>query len=413
MRKRNKERRDCLKLDKTSIKNKIKYAVLCLLRAGAAFFLVNVAIIFAVFIGSTGYFGFHIEKELIVLPLFYILPPILYIFFEEYNQDKKARVTVFYTQKPGILKAFADSFQSRYFWASVLPLLFLLFFFDIGNVLILLCPKSLKRIFLIRTLFEILLYLIPETIVFLFAEGALRRDWYRCWKMNCFQEEKEKAKLNPIPKGRCVFNVAITVFGGALIHIFFLTILGLIGSITSLVVRDALLTFLALLAVCLVPFLRWLRAASAKTQFKKRLLKTVQDHNFHFEWNVRPLKNSQVCSGQVDFILETKKERIAGSFLPVHSKRAVIYFLDEIFYCFEKRFFWWWIFYPKHKYIFDANSDQKPLKKVLILTQESGNIRVGDEDVSKPSYITDTVNGYEIHSEYTFFNYIDRANRLF
>ncbi|MBR3837453.1 MAG: hypothetical protein IKJ74_04820 [Clostridia bacterium] len=402
-----------MKGDKTSIKSKIKYAVLCLLRAIAVFFLVNVAIIFAVFIGSTGYFGFHIEKELIVLPLFYILPPILYIFFEEYNQDKKARVTVFYTQKPGILKSFSDSFWSRYFWASVLPLLLLLFFFDIGNVLILLCPKSLKRIFLIRTLFEILLYLIPETVVFLFAEGALRRDWYRCWKMNCFQIENGKAKLNPIPKGRCLFNVAITVFGGALIHIFFLTILGLIGSITSLVVRDALLSFLTLLAVCLVPFLRWQKVASAKARFKKRLVKAARDHNFHFEWNVRPLKDSQACSGQVDFILETKRERIAGSFLPVHSKRAIIYFLDEAFYCFEKRFFWWWIFYPRHKYKFDANSDQKPLKKVLILTQESNNIRAGDEDVSRPSCFTDTVNGYEIHSVYTFFNYIDRVDRLF
>ncbi len=402
-----------MKGDKTSIKNKIKYAVLCLLRAVAVFFLVNVAIIFTVFIGSTGYFGFHIEKELIVLPLFYILPPILYIFFEEYNQDKKARVTVVYTQKPGILKSFTDSFRSRYFWASVLPLLLLLFFFDIGNVLILLSPKSLKRFFLIRTLFEILLYLIPETVVFLVAEGALRRDWYRCWKMNCFQTEKGKAKLNPIPKGRCIFNVAITVFGGALIHIFFLTILGLIGSITSLVARDALLTFLALLAVCLVPFLRWQRAASTKARFKKRLVKTARDQDFHFEWNVRPLKDSQTCSGQVDFIFETKRERIAGSFLPVHSKRAILYFLDEVFYCFEKRFFWWWIFYPRHKYKFDAVSDKKPIKKILILTKESNNIRVGDEDVSRPSYFTDAVNGYEIHSVYTFFNYIDRGNRLY
>ena len=132
---------------KTSIKRKIKYVVLCLLCALTIFFLVNVAIIFAVFIGSTGYFGFHIEKELIVLPLFYILPPILYIFFEEYNQDKKERVTVIYKQKPSIFKSFTDSFQSRCFWVSVLPLLFLLFFFDIGNVLILLCPKSLKRFF--------------------------------------------------------------------------------------------------------------------------------------------------------------------------------------------------------------------------------------------------------------------------
>lgn len=402
-----------MKGDKTSIKSKIKYAVLCLLRAIAVFFLVNVAIIFAVFIGSTGYFGFHIEKELIVLPLFYILPPILYIFFEEYNQDKKANVTIVYTQKPGILEAFTDSFQSRCFWVSVLPLLFLLFFFDIGNVLILLCPKSLKRIFLIRTLFEILLYLIPETVILLFAEGALRRDWYRCWKMNCFQRENGVAKLNPIPRGRCVFNVLITVFGGALIHIFFLTVLGLIGSITSLVVRSALLTFLVLLVLCLVPFLRWQRVVSAKTRFKKRLVKVAQDHDFHFEWKALSLKGCQVCSGKEEFILETKKERIVGAFLPIHSKRAILYFLDEVFYCFEKRFFWWWIFYPRHKYKFDAVSDQKPLKKVLILTQESNNIRAGDEDISRPSYFTDTVNGYEIHSVYTFFNYIDRSDRLF
>lgn len=412
MRKSNKERRDCLKRNKDSIKGKIQFASLCLLRAVAVFFLVNVAIIFAVFIGSTGTFGFYIEKELIVLPLFYILPPILYIFFEEYNQDKKARVTVVYTQKPGILKSFTDSFRSHLFWASVLPLLLLLFFFDIGNVLILLCPVSLKRIFLIRTLFELLLYLIPETIVFLFAEGALRRDWYRCWKMNCFQVVNGKAKMNPIPKGRCAFNVVITVFGGALIHIFFLTVLGLIGSITSLVARSALLTFLALLALCLIPFLRWHKVASAKARFKKSLVRCARDHAFHFEWNVRTLKDFQACSGKADFILETKKERIAGSFLPVHSKRAVLYFLDEASYCFEKRFFWWWIFYPAHKYKFDAASDQKPLKKVLILTQESNSIRAGDEDVSVPSFLTDTVNGYEIHSVYTFFNYVDRADRF-
>jgi hypothetical protein len=251
--------------------HRIKPWIGILFRTGINLFCVYVAMLLAVGAASSSFFAVRVEPIVAALPLYYLLPPLFYLFLEEYNHEKKETVTVQYSQKPSFFQAFCHAASTLWFWKSALPLLILLSCLDPGNLLWIVCPAALRKWWYARLAFQLLFYWIPQNLLLLLVESMLYRDWHRQWKMNFFTREKGRANINRLPKKRLLFNLFITVFGTGIIEVFLLILVGgVLRSVFLLIVQSKTAMILALLLIGGFPAVRLFRLRSLRRRFQKR-----------------------------------------------------------------------------------------------------------------------------------------------
>jgi hypothetical protein len=209
----------------------------------------------------------------------------------------------------------------------------------------------------------------------------------------------------------------ITVFGTGIIEVFLLILVGgVLRSAFLLIVQSKTAMILALLLIGGFPAVRWFRLRSLRRRFRKKVERTVEERGHGICWEKKFFRNGFSCSCQREFTVETKNYVYVGMLLPIHSVRATLYLTQKGYYRFEKRFFWWWLFYPKHRLetkIEEGVKTEKSIKKSLILTKEPLRIRSGDEDFSRSVDCGDSVCAFTLYTPDSFCNELDRIDRLF
>jgi len=348
--------------------------------------------------------------------IYVAIPPLYYILLEEYHQEKKERVTVQYRERPRLFSTLLSLPFSRDFWEAVAPFLILSALFPPTSFAkLFFLPKVLP--FLLREILARALYLILQILFLAVAEFFLRVDWFRLWKASAYKMKGDLADIPPLPITRLFLNLLI-VFGGFVVIVGVIPFLVLILMIAvKLIFMSDTMTFLFFLLLFGLPAFRWLRVIGQKRKFKKTMKKICHERSYRFHWHAKCYRGGYLASLREEFEVETPDTLYSGTFLPVHSWRSFLYFLeDDAFqfthrYQFEKRFFWWWIVYPKHRIFFTPTPhplSKKPVTKVVVLTRVSDRIRRGDRDTSFPLYPGDRIGELTVHHAESFCNHIDR-----